>query len=282
MKRIDSGLAAPFLGAILVALASAQAVEAQSYLMPATPEKGFWLEATHPDVKIFDDLDLTVASSAWFLSGRHPVAGRFHGVVEVPFAYGDVDVKGGSGLSGRTVLGNPYVGAKFALDERFTFEAGLRIPVTTADETSFGDVVGVFADVMRMEAFMMDVLPISVAANFRQTLPNGLALRFRGGVTPVIWTGDSDEGDTFTLLDYGAFVQYPVGRARLGGGVAGRWDVTEDDGDFSENSLHHLGVSADYAFGRFRPGINVRVPVDSNYRDVVSSSVGFYVQMALR
>lgn len=281
MDRIRSGSTFAVLGIALAGFAGVQPTAAQSYLMPQTPEKGIWLEATHPDVKAFGDVDLTLASSAWFLSGRYPFTDRFWGVAEVPFAYGNVDISGGSGLEGKSVLGNPYIGAEYALNDRVTFDAGVRIPVTTADDESFGDVVGMLADMMRTEAFMMDVVPISAAATFHHRLAGGLSLRARGGATSVIWTGDGDMGESFTFLDYGFFAQYPLNVARLGAGLAGRWDVTEDEGGFSENSLHHVGLSADYSFGRFRPGVNVRVPLDKEYRDLVSSSIGFYVQMTL-
>lgn len=269
------------LGVTLASLAGAEAAQAQSYLMPQTPEKGVWLEATHPNVETFGDVELTAASSAWFLSGRHPITSRLAGVAEIPFAYGNLDISGASALQGKSVFGNPYVGAELALNDRVTFEGGVRLPLTTADDESFGDVVGVLADVMRMEAFMMDVVPVSAAANLRHTMASGLGLRARGGVTSVIWTGDSDAGENFTFMDYGVFAQYPVSMARFGAGVAGRWNVTEDEGGFSDNSLHHVGLSADYAFGRFRPGVNARIPLDKEYRDLVSSSIGLYVQLSL-
>jgi hypothetical protein len=281
MNGFRSDLTWVLLGLTLGVISGAEAAQAQSYLMPQTPEKGIWLEATHPEVKAFGDVDLTVASSAWFLSGRHPLTSRLAGVAEVPFAYGNVDISGAPALEGKSVFGNPYVGVEFALNDRVTFEGGARFPITTADEESFGDVVGVLADMMRMEAFMIDVVPISAAATLRHTLASGLGLRARGGVTSVVWTGDSDLGESFTFMDYGVFAQYPVSMVRFGAGVAGRWNVTEDEGGFSENSLHHVGLSADYAIGRFRPGVNVRVPLDKEYRDLVSSSIGLYVQMSL-
>lgn len=267
------------LALVGLSFAWATPAAAQGYLMPETPRKGFWAEAMHPDVKLFD---VTAPSSAWFLSGRYPLAARVWGVAEVPFAYGDLSVSGSSELSGRGVFGNPYVGIEFAATDGVLLELGARAPLTSADDESFGDLVGVLADMMRFEAFAMDVVPVSAAASLRHTVDSGLSLAARGGVTSMFWTGEDDEGATTHFLDYGVFGHYPVSMARFGAGIAGRWNLSEDEGSFSENSLHHLGLSADYLVRRVRPGIQVRIPLDEDYRDMVSSSVGLYVQVPVR
>lgn len=276
MKTIAMGFGMALLG---LSFAWAQPAAAQGYLMPDTPKKGFWVETMRPDVKLFD---VTIPSTAWYVSGRYPLAERVWGVAEIPFAYGDLDVSGSSEMSGRGVFGNPYVGVELAATGQITLELGARAPLTSADDESFGDVVGMLADMMRFEAFAVDVVPVSAAASFRQTLSSGLNVGARAGVTSMFWTGDDDVGETTTFLDYGVFGHYPVNMARFGAGVAGRWDLTEDYGDFSDNSLHHLGLSADYMFRRVRPGLEVRIPLDKDYRDLISSSVGLYVQVPLR
>lgn len=282
MNAMKWGPRAGLITFVVAAALTAHPAAGQSYLLPQTPEKGIWLEATHPEIQDSFGEEITLPSSAWFLSGRYPFTARLSGVAELPFAYGSLKGDSGSSLDGKSVFGNPYVGVEFTLNEVVSFEGGVRAPLTSADEQSFGDVVGVLGDLMRMEAFVMDVFPVSAAVNLHHTVGAGITLRGRLGATSLIWTGDDEIGESLTLMDYGAFAQIPVNRARLGAGIAGRWDLTEEEGGFSENSLHHLGLSADYAFGRFRPGIMVRVPLDEDYRDVVSASVGLYVQMTLR
>ena len=280
MNRIGSTFAVALLAASTIGVQHAQA---QSYLLPATPEKGMWLEASHPNIK--SPLEVTAPSSAWFLSGRHPVNHQWSAVAEIPFAYGKLDVAGLSQGEGNTVLGNPYLGIEFSQWDRVALELGARIPITTADEDSFGDVVGVLADPMRSEAFLEDIVPLSAAASFQETLPvgDGALVRARGGVTTMFYRGDDEDiDDTTTFLDYGVTGTYPIGIARLGAGVSGRWNVSESEGSFSDNSLHQLGLNADAMVRGFvRPGISLRVPLDEDYRELVGSTVGFYVQVAL-
>jgi hypothetical protein len=275
MNILRSGLAAALFGAILFGPLPAQA---QSYLLPGTPEKGLWLEVSHPEVEAFE---VTVPSTAWYASARYPVAQRFWGVAEIPFAYGKVDGPAIPELEGGTVLGNPYVGMEYAASDRIRVEAGVRLPLTTADDLSFGDVVGFLADPLRGEAFMQDVVPLSSAVTFSHSLDSGVKLQARSGVTSMIWRGDDELGETVTALDYGILAHYPRGLARFGGGLTGRWDVSAEEDGFSENSLHQLGLNGDYQFGRFRPGLNLRVPLDKEYRDLVSASVGVYLQVSL-
>jgi hypothetical protein len=275
MKTFATGLAASLFAVFL----AAQPAVAQQYLMPETPNRGIWMEASHPNVK--GELAVTLPSTAWFLSGRHPVMDRLWGVVDVPFAYGKLDVPNASD-DGATVLGNPYLGVEYTAMDRVTLEAGARLPLTTADENSFGDVVGFLADPLRGEAFMMDVFPLSAAVNVRHSFAAGTDLRVRGGVVSALYTGDEDEGETMTFLDYGFFTTYPLGLVRVGGGVSGRWDATADEGDFSDNSLHQLGLSSDLLFRGMRPGISLRVPLDESHRELVGSTVGLYLQVPLR
>jgi len=275
MNGIRSGLITALLGVVLVGV---QPLAAQSYLTPGTPLKGMWLEVSHPDVEVFE---ISTPSTAWYASGRHPISTRFWGVAEVPFAYGKAEVSPALESKGSTVLGNPYLGVEFALNERVQLDAGGRLPLTTADEESFGDVVGFLADPLRGEAFVQDVVPISGGVTLRHSLATGVDLRARGGVTSMFWRGDDDLGENVTALDYGITALVPRGAARFGGGVTGRWDVSADEDGFGENSLHQLGLNADYAWGRMRPGLSLRVPLDSDYRDLVSSTVGLYLQVAL-
>lgn len=87
---------------------------------------------------------------------------------------------------------------------------------------------------------------------------------------------DAGRGASVYLNGMGA--ADPVGEL----GVAGRWAASVDEGSFSENSLHQLGLSADVLLKGVRPGISVRIPLDEEYRDLVKSSVGLYLQVSVR
>lgn len=257
-------------------LIGAQPAVAQNHLMPATPAKGFWLEASHPN---FKDLDVTLGSTVWFASGRLPLTSNLRGVAEVPFAYAEMD---DVATEGNSVLGNPYLGLELEASSGILLEAGARLPVTTADENSFADMVGALAEPYRGEAFQLDVVPLYAGVNVMRALPSGFGFRARGGLMSAIYTGDDDLQETNHFLDYGALGTYQIDRARFGAGVSGRWNASADEGDFGDNSLHRLGLSADVRARGVRPGITLHVPLDEDYRDVVGPSVGLYLQVPLR
>jgi hypothetical protein len=268
---ISSALAATSLWA-------AQPAAAQSFLLPSTPEKGVWVEASHTSFKGFE---ASFPSTVWYVSGRLPLTSGLRAVVDVPFSYAKMDLFGAGAETSSSVFGNPYLGVEFAASRQLLLELGTRVPLTTADSESFADMVAFLADPQRPEAFLEDMVPLSTAATFQQSLAPGLALRARGGVTALFHTGE-ESGDPDATLDYGVMGTYTVGAAQVGLGVSGRWYTTSDEGGFAENSLHHAGLSADVRLGRIRPGIALRVPLDSEYREVVRSTVGVYLQVPVR
>lgn len=85
-----------------------------------------------------------------------------------------------------------------------------------------------------------------------------------------------------TLLDYGLFGTYATGSAHLGLGFSGRYDASADEGSFSDNSLHYVGATVDAALRGVRPGVSLRIPVDSEYGELVGPTFGLYLQVPLR
>lgn len=278
----------PILAAALAALVwSASPAGAQSFHLPATPRKGVWVEASYADLKPMaidgvEVLETSFPTTTWFFGGRLPVDARWSVVADVPVAHARVSFAGAPEES-NTVMGNPWVGVEL-VERGLTLEAGLRLPLTTADEESFADVVAFLADFQRGEAFMEDALPASVAASYEHGLANGMTLRGRAGIVGLFYTGDLDDVDDEALVDYGVLATYPVERARFGLGFYGRWWATDlyEDAGFSDNSVHHAALSADYGFRRVRPGVSVRLPVDGQYDEVLGSTVGLYLQVPLR
>lgn len=265
------------------AAGAAQPLAAQTLLTPAAPAKGVWLDAAYTDYAIGgEEMSVQIPSAVWYLSGRLPLTPRLSGVVDVPFSYARISA-GETREDDETnsVLGNPYLGVEFAATPRLRLELGARAPLNTADSESFADVAAMLADPLRVEAFAEDVVPVSGAATWTQPLTGALELRLHGGATAFFLTGDDAAGNE-AALDYGAAGTYTVGLARLGLGVTGRWNATADEGSFADRSLHFAGASADVLVRGVRPGISVRVPLDEDYREVVMSTVGLYLQVPLQ
>ncbi len=269
-----------YLGMAIAAAITATAgvAQAQSYLSPSLLEKGVWIDATHTSFKQFD---VSLPSTVWTVSGRLPVGSSFGVVADVPFSYASLDFAGTSESSG--VIGNPYVGVDFAPRGNISLEIGTRLPFNTADEESLADAIAVIADPFRLEAFLDDHIPVQAAATLSQSLSGGLGFRARAGVVTLVYTGDDEEQDeAATALDYGVVGTYAAGPARFGLGFMGRWDASADGGDFGANSFHQASLTADIGLGCLRPGVAVRMPLDSDLRDLVNASVGLYLRVPIR
>jgi hypothetical protein len=259
------------------ALAFTQPLAAQSYLLPSTPVQGVWLETAHTK---FREFEANLPSSVWFLSGRLPLSARLSVVADVPFSHANMDLFD-EGAESNSVFGNPYIGVELQTSRRIQLELGTRAPLNTADDESFADVLAFVADPLRPEAFLENMVPVTAAATYRFTAPGALGLRARAAMTGLFHTGD-ESADPDAALDYSVVGTYSAGLTQTAVGFTGRWYVTSDDGDFAETSMHHATVSSDMQVGRVRPGVSLRVPLDSDYRDVVKWSLGVYLQIPLR
>lgn len=276
MNQMNTHRAALAFAIAAAALSAASPAAAQGFLLPATPEKGVWVEAAYSD---FDELDVSLLSTVWYVTGRLPVTQRVRALVDVPLSHAKLDLFG-TGEESSTVIGNPFLGVEFAASERLVLELGMRAPLTTADAESFADMTAVISDPMRAEAFLEDVVPVSAAATFDHPLSPRFALRGRAGGTVFFVTEEESEREA--SLDYGLLGTYTAGDSRLAFGFSGRWFATNDEGSFGENSLHRLALSGDVLARGVRPGITVRVPLDEEWRGVVNSTVGLYLQVPVR
>ena len=275
MSAVRFPVAAAFA---VLALGTASPVDAQTFHMPATPVKGFWMEASYNDLV---DIDQSFPSATWFLSGRLPLTSNIRALVDIPYAYSRMEF--GDLEQSNSVIGNPYLGLEY-MTGRMVLGAGLRAPVNSIDSESWADVMGFLADFQRSEAFIDQVVPVYGNVSYEYALGRGASIRGQAGVVGMLYTddGDAEDGGNDALIDYGVLGTYPMGDARFGLGFYGRWIATADEGDFGENSIHHVALSGDVRTGGVRPGIFVRVPVDKDYGDILKSAIGLYLQVPVR
>jgi len=263
-----------FLAALMV---SAAALPAAAQDILPTPSRGVWLESSYTE---FDGEGVKFPTSVTFLSGRFPLSGQTSLVADLPFSHSNIEIAGESESS--TVFGNPYLGLEYAASPRLTVEFGTRLPLTSADEESTADVMAALANPLRVEAWVTDIVPVTLAANFTQDVAPNFSVRTRIGATAFQYTGDAEDVDTEGAVDYGVAGTYTSGNARFGAGLNGRWWATAEGGDFAENTLHTLGLSADVRVGGVRPGLSLRLPLDEDYREVVKGSLAVTLQVPLR
>jgi len=250
-----------------------------SPLLPAQVERGISLEIAHPS---FRELETTAATSVWHLGGSLPLlVPGLRVVADLPVAHAALDGASGELAESSTVFGNPYIGLEYAVRSFLVLEGGIRAPLTTADAESYADVVGFLADVSRGEAFLDDAFPVALGARADYRVRPDLGFSARLGMVHAFHTGDDDDMSSLTFVDYGVGTNWTRGAARVGAGLAGRWEASADEGRFGENSLHQFGITADLALGPVRPGLSLRLPLDRDHRDILKATVGAYVQVPL-
>jgi hypothetical protein len=230
----------------------------------------------------FDQPGFSFRSSAVYLSARWRLSDVAKFVAELPVALGGLD----DTLGYRTdaTVGNPYIGAEIRGRETLVVgEFGVRLPLTKeSGDLDFAPLVGVFADfVDRAEAFSADILSLHAAVRYEYESPGGLSLVAR--FAPVFWidTGDAFADMTELLFVYGANVGYRKPPFAVSGGLRGRLMMTEVTTTIGGRSAHEAVAAAAAAFGRFQPGVQVRLPLDDDLRDVLDLVVGVSLGVAL-
>ncbi len=248
----------------------------QSNWLTKSKKTSVTLELLKPN---FDgDDDLTVATSVLFLSARGPVSENNRIVVELPIAHVGFD---NSDSSDETLLGNPYFGFEFGLSDSPTFfELGFRLPLAP-DDKEFASFIGVLSDFERLEAFASDLLMFSGRVNYQRRNASNIVFRLRGG--PSLWVFVSDEEDDpedEIWLNYSMQVGYESDSFSVLGGLTGSYWVTQGDDDLIDRTVHQLGVAASLVYGKLRPGVHFRLPLNSG-DDAILAGLDFVFGLSL-
>jgi hypothetical protein len=246
--------------------------------VPASAQS-VWLDREHrPSVQTevlfpsFDDGDTEFPTWTWFVAGRFPVARTSAIVIEAPYAHGDL---GEGDIASDGSIGNPYIGYEYRPHPSgLLLEAGARMPLMEEELIPF--VVGYFSDVDRQDAFVPNQLTLRLGLHYHHAPGSDSRVSYDLRFVPLAWikTGDTflDENEFF--LGYGGIVRYEGDDVRVGGGLAGRWNATNDGADFGEASFHQLDLEADFLHGAVRPGVQLKLPLDDNLTSVVDVTWG--------
>jgi hypothetical protein len=220
-------------------------------------------------------------STALFLTGRAPVWSGTALVMELPVSYGSFTADNGLGYR-ETIsdfgIGNPYVGVEGGQRGSPVFgELGVRLPVMSERKVASA-LVGLFSDLDRMDAFLPDIVTVSAFMNVRAGGNAGFRFRLRAG--PMAWFATK----SFVLEHpelYGAYaVQagYAFRLVEVFGGVTGRAILTESvENRFTDQAVLAVHLN----LGRVEPGLSLRVPLDNGRNDLISSTVGVSVRVAM-
>jgi hypothetical protein len=260
---------------ILTSIAAPASVLAQSIWLEPYGDRELYLEILKPQ---FDAGNLGFLTTNWYLTGRLTVSEKLALVAELPFAYAEADAEIDLFDVSDATIGNPYLGVELhSVSSGLFGELGLRIPL--AAQRNAGTLTGLLTDfVDRTEAFLPDVLTLQGALNYGLRLPSGFGARFRAG--SVVWLDVGDgAADTEVSIVYSGQAWYDAGAVVAGGGLSGRWVVTAE-GDLGETTVHQLVMLTDVRLGQFRPGIQLRIPIDKDLNDALDLVFGLKLALA--
>ena len=197
-------------------------------------------------------------------------------VGDLPFVNAKID----GVSSGALVIGNPFLGIATDPAVKFIGEFGMRLPVTSIStvERGFTAFVGLIGDFMDAEAYAEDVLTIRGTVGYRHRSPSNYGLRVAFRPTYLVPVGNAT-GDGELFLDYGIQGGYESERASFGIVFNGRGLVTQSGGSIGERTVHEMGVGGSMTFGQFRPGVIMRIPVDSDLSQSLNYSVGVRLEV---
>lgn len=262
-KRAGRGL---FIG--IASLATASPLPAiQSLWSSVGGPPGVQLELHRADVAADG---VGALSGVGFVGGRLRASEGLLVVVDMPFAYADIDA------ASDFAIGSPYIGVETSRNDA-TLEAGIRLPLAGSGAGSF--VGGATELVDRPGAFASDAFVANVAGNWGDVAPSGFLYRLRLGPRLLIPDGG---GDVEVLVDYGAVIGLRAARFGLEGGISGWAVVTEDVDDLGGATVHQAGVEAyrHWSDGG-RIGVLLRLPFDDDASAVQDFSLGVYARLAL-
>ena len=252
---------------LVIFIPEAQQARAQSVLLEPNSGPAVQLEALKPNAR---DLDISTASFTFYLSGRFAVGGENLLRLELPFVhYEEEDSYNPWGAwGGESAVGNPYLGLDLGNpDNGFQLEAGMRLPLLK--KGSEAAAAGAMSDYTeRIEAFLPNLMPLLLGANYHLRSEGGFGLRLRGAPVFWLWTGDSSSAENEIYLLYSAQAWYENRTVGIGGGLTGRYLVTSEGAEFDETSLHQLAFFANFSFGSFIPGFQARYPLDDDLRNI--------------
>lgn len=253
---------------ILLILCFSGVVISQSIWLNGGNTNTIGLEIIKPNFA--EEENITFASSVWFVSGKFALAKNVNVLTEIPFAYFDPTYDSMVDESEFT-FGNPYLGVEYRSENSpVSAEFGFRIPNSpgydekNADAASLG-MISEFID--RPEAFVPDIIPLSLFVNYHEKTPQGVVGKLRGGLVMMNYTSDQIEENTDALGHYSAQVGYETSTIAVMGGISGLWWIDSEDN--AEKNWHQLGFTASLNTGKVSPGVSFRMPLDESLRDAI-------------
>ncbi len=269
---------------LLVFLIATPSLNAQAILTHQFGKQTVAVEVLKPN---FTDAEgVEFVTSAWFVSGLWKFRDNWAFLAELPLArYGqELRVNGQPTLDiSETTIGNLYTGVRYGQPNgTFSANLGVRFPFAEQDKVN-AELAGRFSDVERWDAFVPNALGFIGTGQYRLQLNHGFFIGARGGGSFLVNTDKETGEDASDLyLLYGVSAGYRAPKFDLTADFSGRFLATNDVGGFGENSWHFAALSATYKVGRVWPGVQFKLPLDKDSRDVVDFVGGVHFLINVR
>lgn len=175
----------------------------------------------------------------------------------------------------KMAFGNPYAGLKVGKDKSpFTVEVGMRIPLVS-NKRNLAAELGWITDIEHLDAFIPDYFTFKTMFNLRLEATGNLTGEISLGPKVLVYTGDSDcPNETETIIDYGLRGHYQSEKFDVGVGLTGLICLTEDEFMGEDRTINFLKFESGYNTGNTRPGIEIRLPVDETFDEVLDMILG--------
>lgn len=215
--------------------------------------------------------DLSISSAVWFLSGSYSLTERLSIKAEIPF----VHVSFGDEVSESTI-GNISAKIRYSLKKHdLNFEGGIFIPTTSDQPTA--TTYANLADFNRVESFDFERYGISSHATFQYNLGKHFFVGARSG---FLYQVEKDNfGNGMLFLDYNFMGGYYDDIIIIKAGLTGRMLISSE-GDFEiskSRAVDQFGFSIAANTGRIRPGISLRIPMDTFLEQFLNNTIGFHL-----
>lgn len=243
----------------------------------------------HFDDRVFDQDDVTTASSVLFITARARVTDNLRIVGELPishFGYDGNNPFGGDDNS--TTIGNIYAGGILDVNMSDPYshayiELGVRIPTAPnlEDDDKFGNNTGRFSEIERQEAFGEDTWSIPLIINYVTNVRDPFALKFRVGTVYDTFVEDLKNVDDQLHLLYGLTTMYRKPKVEAYFGFSGRNQyVGLPSGiDFWDSGLTQLRAGIARPFRHVTPGIYARLPLGDNFTQSIDFAYGISIEI---
>ena len=254
---------------------------AQTGLLESSNRSELGIEMTKASFS--GETELSFTTSVITLQGQAKLPNGFYLVGEIPIS--TLDAGGGRNYDAQTVLGNPYLGARYEREGSSpVFILGFRPSIISEEnDNEEAMLIGSYTEFQKIESFFQKVTTVSFLGGYKYVSSEKFGVRFLLGST--IWLPSESYYDPEVFADGRVELIFTPERFNIGFGIGSKTLLTEDELDFSQANYQYFRFTMGYELGQVTPGLHFTVPMDEDYilgfKQSVNHTWGVDVRVAL-